>query len=243
MKHHSEIRKVQCEQRILEYKLTRKQVKNINLRIKPDGKILVSANNHVPTDYIDNFIREKQDFIIRALDDYKEKQKNSLGQPKKYVDGEIFKLLGKSLRLNVIEDKKESVTSDGAKIFLRIKKENKDNLKYKETLVDKWLVGIMVEIFKEACDRAHKVFKKYGIDYPNVKIRYMTTRWGSCRPTKGNITLNSKLIEAPRECIDYVVFHEFAHFIHPNHSKKFYDFMTMLMPDWKERRKELNKLL
>ena len=101
----------------------------------------------------------------------------------------------------------------------------------------------MVEIFKEACDRAHKVFKKYGIDYPNVKIRYMTTRWGSCRPTKGNITLNSKLIEAPRECIDYVVFHEFAHFIHPNHSKKFYDFMTMLMPDRKERRKELNKLL
>jgi len=35
--------------------------------------------------------------------------------------------------------------------------------------------------------------------------------------------------------------HEFCHLIHPNHSKHFYDFLTMLMPDWKERKKTLDK--
>ncbi|OYP38116.1 metal-dependent hydrolase [Lachnotalea glycerini] len=57
------------------------------------------------------------------------------------------------------------------------------------------------------------------------------------------MSLNSKLIEAPRNCIEYVVLHEFTHFIHPNHSKKFYDFVAMLMPDWKERKMELEKRL
>jgi predicted metal-dependent hydrolase len=87
----------------------------------------------------------------------------------------------------------------------------------------------------------YQVFKQYGVPYPELKIRYMTSCWGSCRPKSGIITLNSKLIEAPRCSIEYVVLHEFAHFIHPNHSRKFYDFVSMLMPDWKERKGELER--
>ncbi len=243
MKYTSEIRQVQCEERVIEYKLTRKPVKNINLRIKPDGKIYVSANNRVPTDYIDNFIKEKQGFILDALDNYKEKKKESVILPKEYVDGEIFKIIGRNLKLIVIESKNESVTIDETNIFLRVKNNKKDDKNYKEALMNKWLGELTVETFQEICNEAYQVFKKYGLGYPNVKIRHMTSRWGSCRPRKGNITLNSKLMEAPRESIEYVVFHEFAHFIHPNHSKDFYDFMTLLMPDWKERKKELGKIL
>ena len=46
---------------------------------------------------------------------------------------------------------------------------------------------------------------------------------------------------AMRNCIEYVVMHELCHFIHPNHSKQFYGFLAMLMPDWKERKQLLNK--
>ena len=70
----------------------------------------------------------------------------------------------------------------------------------------------------------------------------METRWGSCLAKKGIITLNKQLLEAPRNCIEYVVMHEFCHFIHQNHSKHFYDFLTILMPDWKERKKLLEKV-
>ena len=45
----------------------------------------------------------------------------------------------------------------------------------------------------------------------------------------------------PRNCIEYVIMHEFCHFIHPNHSKLFYEFLTMLMPDWKIRKEILDK--
>ena len=66
----------------------------------------------------------------------------------------------------------------------------------------------------------------------------MKTRWGSCNPHKGYINLNLELIKNPKESIEYVVFHELSHLIHPNHSKEFYSYISAYMPDWK-RRKEI----
>lgn len=70
----------------------------------------------------------------------------------------------------------------------------------------------------------------------------METRRGSCLVKKGIITLNTRLLEAPQNRIEYVVMHELCHFIHPNHSKNFYVFLTMLMPDWKERKRALENM-
>ena len=67
----------------------------------------------------------------------------------------------------------------------------------------------------------------------------MKKRWGSCQHQTKTITINSQLIEAPRFCIEYVMMHEFCHFIHPNHSKDFYTLLQVMMPDWKERKKML----
>ena len=82
--------------------------------------------------------------------------------------------------------------------------------------------------------------EKYGIDKPEIKIRKMKARWGSCIPEKQLILLNSELIKAPKLCIDYVVLHELIHFKYRNHDSNFYDFMTSLMPDWKQRKKILD---
>jgi predicted metal-dependent hydrolase len=237
----TEKRKVICDQGVLEYQLTRKRVKNINLRIKADGLVFVSANESVPIDFIDNFVKQKQAFITRALNKFKENRKFVLSAPKQYVSGEGFDILGKSLRLKVIQSDHEAVTTDGVFIFLTVK--NKENQKHKEKLINNWLKEIQTETFDQICKETYQIFKKYYVNYPIIKTRYMTSRWGSCQPKRGILTLNSKLIEVPRNCIEYVVLHEFAHFIHPNHSKKFYDFVAMLMPDWKERKMELEKRL
>jgi predicted metal-dependent hydrolase len=237
----TKIRNVRCEQRVLEYQLTRKQVKNINLRVKPDGQVFVSASQNVPVEFIDNFVKEKQEYIIRALDKYEENRKYVSFAPRQYVSGESFDILGKSLRLKVIQGNQESVTTDGVFIFLTVR--NKENQKRKENLMNNWLKEMQTGTFNQISREIYQIFKKYDVEYPIVKVRYMTSRWGSCQSKRGVITLNSKLIEAPRNCIEYVVLHEFTHFIHPNHSKKFYDFVAMLMPDWKERKRELEKRL
>lgn len=237
MKYFSETRQVQCGQRVLEYTLARKPVKNINLRIKPDGTILVSASKRVPVAYIENFIKEKQEYIYRVFKKIEERQKHEPELPERYEDGESIRILGENLRLKVIEGKPESVTSDGEWIILTVK--DKDDKKHKEILVNRWLKKQQEDVFNRICMKTYRLFEKYGVKYPVIKIRKMKARWGSCQPQRGIITLNSKLIEAPEKCIEYVVLHEFAHFIHPNHSKNFYEFIENLMPDWRERKKEL----
>ena len=62
--------------------------------------------------------------------------------------------------------------------------------------------------FNQICREIYQVFKKYDVEYPTVKVRYMISRWGSCQPKRGVITLNSKLIEAPRNCIEYDILGE-----------------------------------
>ena len=97
------------------------------------------------------------------------------------------------------------------------------------------------DIFSRVVSEVYPTFRKYGVARPTLKLRTMDTRWGSCIAGKGIITLNKRLIEAPMNCIEYVVMHEFCHFIHPDHSKKFYALLTVLMPDWKERKAILEK--
>lgn len=182
----TEIRHILCGNRELTYELTRKSVKNVNLRIKPDGSVHVSANRRVPLSFIEDFIRQKQTFIFAALDKYEEKRKNAkpVAQlpPREYQE----------------------------------------------------------KVFREICDEIYPLFEPYGVAYPQIKIRCMTSRWGSCQPAKGIITLNSRLIAAPRSSIEYVVLHEFAHFIHPNHSKDFWNLVAYFMPDYKKRKKALD---
>ena len=128
----------------------------------------------------------------------------------------------------------EEVEKIGQFLFIRVK--DTTDFKRKEKLMKRWLSGMQVEVFHEICEEIYPMFKPYGVKYPFIKIRIMKSRWGSCQPQRGIITLNGKMIAAPREAIKYVVLHELAHFVHPNHSKDFYGLVEQLMPDWKERR-------
>ena len=71
----------------------------------------------------------------------------------------------------------------------------------------------------------------------------MVSQWGNCRAEKGILTFNTNLVYAPYECIDYVVLHEFTHFLQQNHSAQFYRELEKVCPDWKAlktRLKEIN---
>lgn len=237
-----EQRLVPCKNGDIKYTLIRKQVKNVNLRIKPDGRVLVSANRRVPIRFIEGFLLQKQDYILSALARYAEDRNLVQDAPRKYVSGENYELLGKRLELKVEETKEakvEGVYIDGDAVVLRVK--DKENVRHKELVMSKWLKEYQTEVFGELIHETYALFRKYGVPYPQLRVRRMTASWGSCLPKKGIITLNSRLIAAPRTCIEYVVVHEFAHFIHPNHSKQFWDVVAMMLPDWKERKNELRK--
>ena len=180
------IREIKQSNTIIQYDLQYKKVKNINLRIKPDGSINVSANKRVPQKVIDDFISSKADFIIRTL----EKYKNML-----------------------VVERKQYYTENEVK-----------------------------QLIMSLCNQVYPYYKKRGIIYPEIKFRRMVSQWGNCHLQKGILTFNTNLMYAPIECIEYVVWHEFTHFLQPNHSTRFYDELAKVYPNWKECRKKLKEI-
>lgn len=220
------------------YELERKNVKNLNLHVRRDGTVYVSANRLVPVEQVDAFLESKIGFILNARKRFAE-QAQYRPQPKQYVSGETFYIQGRGLRLQVVQAAKDQISSDGVHLYLEVK--DPMDFEKKKRMVSKFIDQQCRQVFGEIVAEVYPVFQKYGVAIPTLRIRDMETRWGSCLAKKGVITLNKRLLEAPRHCIEYVVTHEFCHFIHPNHSKQYYAFLTMLMPDWRERKKVLDE--
>lgn len=232
------MRTVNFGDRSITYQLERKPVKNLNLRIRSDGSVYVSANTDRELSQVDRFVLSKADYIVKSLTRFEDLAQYR-PQPKQYVSGETFLIQGRGVRLKVMKGSENSIETDG--IYLYLKMEDVTDFTKKERMVTRYLDQECKTVFGEIILEIYPLFQKYGVSMPVLRIRDMATRWGSCLAKKGILTLNKRLLEAPRNCIEYVVLHEFCHFIHPNHSKQFYNFMTMLMPDWKERKITLDK--
>lgn len=222
----------------IRYLLEQKPVKNLNLRIHRNCMVYVSANPDVPAEEVDHFVVSKGAYIQSVQNRFHEMAQYA-PQPKQYVSGETFYLLGRGVRLKVEKNVRDTVFSDG--VYLHLCLEDTENFAKKQRMVTRYLDKQCRAVFEEIISEIYPVFQKYGVAMPTLRIRNMETRWGSCLAKKGIITLNKRLLEAPRNCIEYVVMHEFCHFIHPNHSKRFYSFLVMLMPDWKERKAVLDR--
>jgi len=221
----------------IHYRLERKKVKNINLRIRIDGSVGVSAPYYVSAERIDGFVLSKGGYILNAVNKFAQMQAEA--RPAKYETGERIRLLGRDITLEVLPGQKDGVTLDGEKLCLTVK-DMGDTAK-KQRLVKRFLDEQCKAVFSDMVKKVHPAFAKYGIAMPVLKIREMKSRWGSCLVHKGTITLNRRLIEKPISCIEYVTVHEFCHFIHPDHSKAFYALLEEHMPNWKEQKELLNK--
>jgi len=221
--------------REIKYELVRKKVKNVNLRIRSDGSVFVSANDLVSMETIEKFLLDKASQITRALDKYSEIAKYTV-KNFDYVTGESFRFLGRELRFVVVQGS-NFVHTDG--VYLSLHVNDASDFALKRKLVNEWLDEQCKAVLTEIADDVYQTFKKYGISKPSLVLKDMTSRWGSCQPKRATITLNKRLIEVPRSAMQYVVVHEFIHFLHPNHSKGFYEALATIMPDWKEQKKLL----
>ena len=100
----------------------------------------------------------------------------------------------------------------------------------------------LTELIHGFCRELFPCFSEKGISYPQIKFRKMTSQWGNCRPKQRILTFNKNLCFAPKDCIFYVVCHEWVHFLVPNHSEKFYRELEKICPNWKELRKQLKEV-
>ena len=223
--------------RTVAYELIRKKVKNINLRIYPDGKIKISAGSNVPIKTIEAFIRSRAAFIIGALDRYKSAEKNAPIEMS-FEDNDSVRLFNESLTLKIKDGKRNRAERRAEELWIYVR--DKADRTMKENTLDVFFRRELEVKIAELLPEIHRRFEEFDIDMPEIKIRRMKSRWGSCNTTKGIVTVNLALAEYPLECLEFVLAHELSHLVHPDHSKQFYSTLTAVMPDWKAQKKMLN---
>ena len=144
----------------IHYLLEQKQVKNLNLRVHKDCKVYVSANPDVPTEKVDDFVVSKGAYIRSAQRKFREMAQYA-PQPKKYVSGETFYLLGRGVRLKVEKNVQDAISSDGIYLHLRVK--DTEDFKKKQKMVSRYLDEQCRTVFGEIISEIYPVFQKYGV--------------------------------------------------------------------------------
>lgn len=208
--------KVEIDKHILEVFITKKRQKNTYIRVKEDLNIYVTTNYFTTKEDILKLIENNKTSISRMI----------TRQEKKQQKEKEFTYLGKKYNLVLINSKEITL---GLETILY------NNL---ESL-HKWLVKQANSIFLEELNKMYNIFP-VNIPYPSLTIRQMKTRWGVCNTKTKRVTLNLELIKKDLKYLDYVIVHELAHLVYPNHQQEFWSLVGQVIPNYKALRKELN---
>lgn len=215
----------------IEYKRNR----NMYLRLNDDGSLHVTCPRGVSTGDIFTFIIEREHWIVH---NEKTMQKHQ-SAARTGLDGINASWLGQEYKIQVVESYKSFMFIDEeAKTILFFLKENtpqeREKVFYREGAK---MVKAMIEGRREEWDQ--KICVEHQKSLPRITVKYMTSRWGSCTPARSHISMSVRLIHYPKECLDYVLLHEYAHLLVPNHSQAFYRLVEQNMPAWKTYSAEL----
>ncbi len=214
------------------YHIFKEDRKTISLRVTPKLKIIVKCPKKIKEKDLNEFLKRKYNWTAKQLDFFKKfKKKNE----KEYISGEAVLYLGRQYKLVIEKGVPERVILKGGNLNIFVE-DGKGSQRYNETILREWYYGRAREIFAK---RFLEMAKKFDFKFePILVIRKMEKKWGSFT-AKRKIILNPKLIEASRECIDYVIVHELCHFKYRDHSNKFYRLLESKMPNWEKVKEKL----
>jgi predicted metal-dependent hydrolase len=214
--------------------LTRKNVKNLNLRItQPEGQVRVSAPKRMSMDVIYAFVVSKYDWIVLQ----QEKIQVQADQDTViYESGETLCYFGRPLELCVIESgSRPSVTLNEHQLELYIHANS--TYKQRQKTIENWYrhqlkhqIPLLIAKYEHLMN----------LQVQEFGVKKMKTRWGTCNTSAKRIWLNLELAKKPMECLEYVVLHEMTHFLESKHNRRFYNFVTDYMPGWKAAEKKLS---
>ena len=198
-----------------EVEVIKKNNKNTYVRVR-DNKVYVTTNYFTSNRTIETLLKENEKAIGKMIDRAIKREENK----------ELFLLFGKYYEV-IYGDFDRQIEVDESTIKV-----------ISEEILCKWLEQYIHTTFYNHLMRWYDIFEE-SIPIPDLKIKKMKTRWGVCNTRNKLVTLNLELFRYDIECLDYVIIHELAHFLVPNHSKHFWEIVEKYCPNYKEIRKKL----
>lgn len=202
----------------IEYDIVIKKIKHAYFHFK-DDKILVSKNKYITNEKIAAYILAHFDkFYLR------------LNQPKK-----IPTYFGLDLPIKTeIADQFNYTITDTITIYHKAEISS-------EKAIDQFYKLVLLIKLKTLEPWLVEALKPIGLKPLPTKIKKLKTKYGSCHTKKHEITLNAFLAKLDIIYLKYVLLHEYAHILVPNHQKPFYQVLDKLMPGHKDIQRALKK--
>lgn len=203
------------------------RTQKILIKVYADCRVVVSTPLNTDDKTIIEAVKQRSRWIYKQLREFREQSK--FITPRQYKSGESHFYLGKQYQLKVIQD---DTKPNGVKLLrgrLEVNTLDTDIESIKSHL-NEWYRSRAKVIFEV---RLRQILEKalWVEAKPDIRLMAMRTQWGNCSPS-GLLTLNPHLVKAPAICIDYVILHELCHLVEHNHSERFYQLLSQVMPDW-----------
>lgn len=215
--------------RIIEYRFSRSRRRTLGIVVDAHG-LSVRAPLRAAWQEIEAFLRAHERWVLARLEEWA-----SAPRPRtlRGVDGEALPLFGAPVRLAVRAGPPGVSRDTSGRIV--ITRPDPDHRSPALTPLLAWLKALALETL---APRVQCFAGRLGLPAPRVGLSNARSRWGFCREG-GAIRLNWRLVHVDPALADYVAAHEVAHLVEMNHSKRFWQVVELLYPDWRDARSRL----
>ena len=215
----------------MDYTVIRKNIRNLYLRVKPDGRVVVSAPRFASARTIEAFVASRAGWIDRQ-------RKRLAARPdvasSDIRDGAELYLWGKPKTLRIVEGSRWALEVQGDEARFTVRPNASAELRERH-----WRECLRKR-FADEVARRHPIWEaRTGLHADEWRTKFMKTRWGTCAIAARRIWLNVALVHYPTECLDYVIVHELVHLRERTHGLAFQALMDRFYPDWRRVRREL----
>ncbi len=209
----------------------------VRIHVHPNARVEVEAPLGTLAKDVKTAVIKRARWIANQLAEIEQARRQAL--VREYVSGETHFYLGRRYQLKVVEDREAISLVQLKSGLLSVVLPRADAAAVKRRL-NIWYRERADTYFRK---RLSELMAKtpWVEQTPSVKLVSMKSQWGSCSPF-GSINLNPNLIRAPRDCVDYVLWHELCHISEHNHSKEFYALLDRTYPGWRPIKARLDYL-
>ena len=220
---------------IIDYDIEFAQRKTLSICVNPNSSVCLKAPVDATLEQIQQKVHKRASWILKQKRFFE-----SFGTPttkRQYISGESHLYLGRQYMLRVKESNVNAVHYQNNIIEIECRHKKDAGI-----LLQSWYRQRANIKFQEYAQPIIEQFSVYGVKPQSLSIKKMEKRWGYCT-IDGHITLNPRLICAPRCCIEYVITHELCHLIYRSHNKEFYALLTKEMPHWEKWKNKLERIM
>ncbi len=235
---------------LIAYEFKRGQRRSIGFSVGPDG-LAVRAPKWVPLYEVDAALQAKAQWILRKLQETRERHERLAAQVIDWRDGASLPFLGQTLtirldpghtlgraateRVALLGGDGMPATGAASASVLRVSLSHSASPDQIRDMVQAWLMRQARQIFQERLNHFAPVL---GVQWKKLALSNAGTRWGSAR-SDGSIRLNWRLMHCSMAVLDYVVVHELSHLRVMDHSPRFWDTVRSVVPDYAALRQQL----